>query len=165
MNAVLGDLISTKARHRGAAGFVVDGLVRDLPNIRELDAFPVFARGTTPIGPLHRGPGEINYPICCGGVVVNAGDIVVGDAMGVVVVPQGIAAELLERLQGPRLGQRRVLRVRQARRLLQRVGGPDPHRARMPDDPRGEPGKWRERGRFAAHAGGASGQLIRGRRG
>src|SRR4051812_12588637 len=99
LNAVLGDLISTKARPRGAGGFVVDGLVRDLPNIRELDAFHVFARGTTPIGPLHRGPGEINYPICCGGVVVNAGDIIVGDEMGVVVVPQGIAPELLERLK------------------------------------------------------------------
>jgi RraA family protein len=98
MNAVLGDLISTKAKHRGAAGFVVDGLVRDLPSIRELD-LPVFARGTSPIGPLHRGPGEINYPICCGGVVVNPGDLVVGDAMGVVVVPQGIAEELLARLK------------------------------------------------------------------
>jgi regulator of RNase E activity RraA len=97
-NAVLGDLISMKARHRGAAGFVVDGFVRDLPSIRELD-FPVFARGTTPIGPLHRGPGEINCSVCCGGVVVNAGDIVVGDAMGVVVIPQGIAGELLERLR------------------------------------------------------------------
>lgn len=97
LNAVLGDLISTKARHRGAAGFIVDGYVRDLPNIRELD-FPVYARGITPIGPLHRGPGEINYPICCGGVVVNAGDIVVADPMGVVIVPRGIAAELLERV-------------------------------------------------------------------
>ncbi len=96
-NAVLGDLICTKARHRGCAGFVIDGLVRDLPSICELD-LPVFARGTTPIGPLHRGPGEINYPICCGGVVVNPGDIVVGDAMGVVIVPQGIAADLLDRL-------------------------------------------------------------------
>jgi regulator of RNase E activity RraA len=98
-NAVLGDLISTKARHRGAAGFVIDGLVRDLPTIQQLGDFPVFARGTTPIGPLHRGPGEINFPICCGGVVVNPGDIIVGDAMGVVVVPQGIAGELLERLK------------------------------------------------------------------
>src|SRR5258705_4381861 len=96
--AVLGELISTKAKHRGAAGFVVDGLVRDLPSIQELD-FPVFARGTTPIGPLHRGPGEINYAICCGGVVVNPGDIVVGDAMGVVIIPEGIAAKLLERLK------------------------------------------------------------------
>lgn len=97
-NAVLGDLISTKAKHRGAAGFVVDGFVRDLPNIKELD-LPVFARGTTPIGPLHRGPGEINCAVCCGGVVVNAGDLIVGDAMGVVVIPRQIAAELLERLR------------------------------------------------------------------
>jgi len=97
LNAVLGDLVSTKAKHRGAAGFVIDGLVRDLPGIKELD-FPVFARGTTPIGPLHRGPGEINYSICCGGVVVNAGDIVIGDEMGVVIIPPDIAAELLHRL-------------------------------------------------------------------
>ena len=98
LNAVLGDLVSTKAKHRGCAGFVVDGLIRDLPNIQALD-FPVFARGTTPIGPLHRGPGEINYAICCGGVVVNPGDLIVGDDMGVVVIPQGIAEELLHRLQ------------------------------------------------------------------
>lgn len=98
MNAVLGDLICTKARHRGLAGFIVDGLIRDLPAIIPLN-FPVFARGTTPIGPLHRGPGEINYPICCGGVVVHPGDIILADAAGVVVVPQEVAAELLRRLQ------------------------------------------------------------------
>jgi RraA family protein len=97
MNAVLGDLISTKAKHRHIQGFVIDGLVRDLPDIIELD-FPVFARGMTPIGPLHRGPGEVNFPICCGGVVVNPGDIIVADAAGVVVIPQGIAQDLLERL-------------------------------------------------------------------
>ena len=99
MTAVLGDLVSTKARHRGFAGFVVDGLVRDLPAIRRLGDFPVFARGVTPTGPLHRGPGEINYPICAGGIVVEPGDIIVGDAIGVVVVPQEIAGDLLERLQ------------------------------------------------------------------
>lgn len=97
MNAALGGLISTKARHRGLGGFVVDGYIRDLPEILPLD-FPVFARGTTPVGPLHRGPGEINYPICCGGVVVNPGDIVVADGFGVVVVPRENAAEILERL-------------------------------------------------------------------
>ncbi len=99
MNAVLGDLISTKARHRGCRGFVIDGYVRDLPDIQALGDFPVFAKGTTPIGPLHRGPGEINFPICCGGVVVNPGDIIVGDAAGVVVIPQLLAPELLQRLQ------------------------------------------------------------------
>jgi len=97
-NAVLGDLISTKAKHRKIQGFIIDGLVRDLPSIVPLD-FPVFALGTTPIGPLHRGPGEINYPICCGGVVVNPGDVIVGDTAGIVVIPQEIALELLQRLK------------------------------------------------------------------
>jgi RraA family protein len=101
MNAVLGDLISTKAKHRGISGFIVDGFVRDLPDLIELD-FPVFARGATPIGPLHRGPGEINFPICCGGVVVNPGDLVVADGAGVVVIRQEIASELLDRLQAQR---------------------------------------------------------------
>jgi hypothetical protein len=61
MNAALGSLISTKAQHRGVAAFIVDGYVRDLPEIVPLD-FPVFARGTTPIGPLHRGPGRDQLP-------------------------------------------------------------------------------------------------------
>lgn len=99
MNGVLGDLISTKARHRGIAGFVIDGLIRDLPDIRDLGDFPVFARGVTPIGPLHRGPGEINYPVSVGGIVVHPGDIVVGDMNGVVIVPRDIATELLDRLR------------------------------------------------------------------
>lgn len=96
--AVLGDTISTKARHRGIAGFIIDGFVRDLPGIMELD-FPVFARGTTPIGPLHRGPGEINYAIACGGVVVNPGDVVVADETGIVIVPQAHILETHERLR------------------------------------------------------------------
>src|SRR5258706_1888440 len=104
MNAVLGDLISTKSKHRGIAGFVVDGFIRDLPDILELD-FPIFARGTTSIGPLHRGPGEINYPICCGGIVVNPGDIIVADGAGIVVIPKEIAADLLERLRNQKASQ------------------------------------------------------------
>jgi regulator of RNase E activity RraA len=99
MNAVLGDLISSKARHRGVAGFVVDGLIRDLPAIRAFGDFPVYARGVTPIGPLHRGPGEINHPICCGGIVVHPGDIIMGDLNGVVVIPLAIADPLLQSLR------------------------------------------------------------------
>lgn len=98
MNAVLGDLVSTKARHRKIAGFVVDGYVRDIPGILALD-FPVYARGVTPIGPLHRGPGEVNFPVQCGGIVVHPGDIIVGDENGVVVIPQNAAPSLLERLR------------------------------------------------------------------
>lgn len=104
MTAVVGDLVSTKARHRGIAGIVVDGLVRDLDGILALGDFPVFARGTTPLGPLHRGPGEVNYPVSVGGIVVNPGDVVVGDADGVVVVPQGSAASVLDRLDARAAG-------------------------------------------------------------
>lgn len=99
MTAVLGDMIANKAVHRGVAGFVVDGLIRDLPGIEEIGTLPVFARGLTPIGPLHRGPGEVNYPISCGGIVVNPGDVIVGDENGVVVVPQGVARETLDLLE------------------------------------------------------------------
>ncbi len=97
-NGVLGDLVATKAAHRGIAGFVVDGLIRDIGGIREV-GIPVFARGVTPFGPLHRGPGEINYPIACGGVVVNPGDVVLGDENGVVVVRQELLEEMLVRLE------------------------------------------------------------------
>lgn len=99
MTAVFGDMIATKASHRGVAGFVIDGLIRDLPGIRDVPGMAVFARGVTPIGPLHRGPGEVNFPVSCGGIVVNPGDVIVGDQNGVVVVPQGVAADLLGQLE------------------------------------------------------------------
>jgi RraA family protein len=97
-NAVLGDLVANKAKHRGIAGYIIDGPVRDLDGIRQT-GLPVYARGVTPFGPLHRGPGEINTPICCGGIVVNPGDIIKADATGIAVVPRDYAAEILERLQ------------------------------------------------------------------
>jgi regulator of RNase E activity RraA len=99
MTAVLGDTVCMKARHRGIAGFVVDGLIRDLPKILELGDFPVFARGVTPIGPLQRGPGEINYPVSVGGIVVNSGDVLVGDLNGVVVVQRSVVVDIVERLE------------------------------------------------------------------
>jgi RraA family protein len=104
MNAVLGDLITTKARHRGVAGIVVDGLIRDIEGILETGV-PVFARGVTPIGPLHRGPGEINYPIQCGGIVVHPGDVVIGDRNGVVIVPLEAAESVLQQLRTRRQGE------------------------------------------------------------
>ena len=96
-NAVLGDLIVNKAKHRGIAGFVIDGLVRDLPGIMET-GLPVYARGVTPFGPLHRGPGELNYSVSCGGVVVNPGDIIAADLSGVVVVRKEFAESIAARL-------------------------------------------------------------------
>ncbi len=89
-NAVFGDLIANKALHRGIAGFVIDGLIRDLDGVKET-GLPVYARGVTSFGPLHRGPGELNYTISCGGIVVNPGDIISADTSGVVVVAQHVA--------------------------------------------------------------------------
>jgi RraA family protein len=100
-NAVLGDLIANKAKHRGIAGFIIDGLVRDLPGIVET-GLPIYARGVTPFGPLHRGPGELNYAVSCGGIVVNPGDIMVADQSGIAVVRREVAEETLMRLRAHR---------------------------------------------------------------
>jgi RraA family protein len=100
-NAVLGDLVANKAKHRGIAGFVIDGLIRDLPGIVET-GLPVYARGVTPFGPLHRGPGELNYSISCGGIVINPGDIVIADMSGVAVVRREFAQDTLALLRSHR---------------------------------------------------------------
>jgi RraA family protein len=100
-NAVFGDMVANKASHRGIAGFIIDGLIRDLDGIIET-GLPVYARGVTPFGPLHRGPGEINTPICCGGVVVNPGDLIKADSTGIAVVPRDHAADILQRLRASR---------------------------------------------------------------
>lgn len=97
-NAVLGDLVANKALHRGIAGFIIDGLVRDLRGV-VATGLPVYARGVTSFGPLHRGPGELNYAISCGGVVVNPGDIIVADDSGVVVVRKEFAEATVGRLR------------------------------------------------------------------
>jgi RraA family protein len=95
MNGVIGDLVATKAKHRGIQAFVIDGLIRDLPGIQEVD-LPTYARGVSPIGPLHRGPGEINFPVCCGGIVVMPGDLILGDENGVIVVRADFAEAILQ---------------------------------------------------------------------
>ena len=105
-NAVIGDMVAHKAKHRGAAGCVIDGMVRDLDGMRE-SGLKIFAKGVTAFGPLHRGPGEVNYPIVCGGIVVNPGDIIIGDDDGVVVVPRTHAEQTADSLsaQSERLSE------------------------------------------------------------
>ena len=96
--AVTGDLLIGVARNRGAAGFVTDGLVRDLDDL-ETVGLPVFAMGVTPNSPQRRGPGAVGLPIVCGGVTVASGDVVVGDRDGVVVVPRERITATLESLE------------------------------------------------------------------
>ncbi len=97
-HAILGEIMVREAIECKIGGFLIDGAIRDIAEIRELD-FPVFAIGATPRGPFKEGPGEINVPIACGGVVVNPGDIIVGDDDGVVVVPSRYAEEIIEKTE------------------------------------------------------------------
>jgi len=92
--ALVGGNVCRGLVHRGLAGLVADGAVRDASEIQE-DGLPTFARGiTTVMGPID-GPGEVNVPIACGGVVVNPGDIVVADEDGIVVIRPSEVEEVL----------------------------------------------------------------------
>ena len=91
---VLGEIMASAAKKRGLAGIVIDGACRDSLAIKKLN-YPVFSRGLNPGGTVKESIGETNIPVSCGGVVVNPGDIVVGNADRVVVIPKARAAEVL----------------------------------------------------------------------
>lgn len=90
---MMGELMSSVAQYRHVAGAVIDGAVRDIDDIIEM-GFPVFTRHITPRAGTFDKLGELEQIITCGSVVVNPGDIIVGDANGVVVVPHKIAEQV-----------------------------------------------------------------------
>ncbi|MFJ8090946.1 RraA family protein [Lysinibacillus sp. NPDC095746] len=92
--AVAGDFVLSLAKGIGVQGFVVDGVIRDMAAIRELD-FPVFSLGTTVAAGNKNGGGQVNVPIAIGGVSVRPGDYIIGDVDGVVVVPQEDAERIV----------------------------------------------------------------------
>lgn len=96
--AIAGDFVVGMMKSLELGGMVVDGVIRDLIDIKELN-FPVFSKGTTVSSGTKNGPGDTNIPISVGGAPVNPGDIIVGDVDGVVVIPQNKAAEILEKAQ------------------------------------------------------------------
>ncbi len=96
--AVAGGNVCAAAQRRGVAGFVIDGVIRDVAESRA-NGFPLFARGVSPIPGGKDGPGEINAPVVCGGVTVHPGDVIVADEEGIVVVPRAQAAELLKKAE------------------------------------------------------------------
>ncbi|HYE80704.1 MAG TPA: RraA family protein [Clostridia bacterium] len=97
-NAVAGHFVIGMAKTLGLSGVVIDGTIRDIVGIKALD-FPVFCKGATVAASVKTGTGEVNVPVTCGGVVVNPGDIIVGDADGVVSVPKERAEEVLAAAQ------------------------------------------------------------------
>jgi regulator of RNase E activity RraA len=92
--ALMGTIMMTACQRLGIAGVVIDGAVRDTLEIEEM-GFPVFAAGFNPNGPTKNVPGRIGHAVSLGGVTVNAGDFVIGDADGVVVVERDRIAGLL----------------------------------------------------------------------
>lgn len=97
--ALIGDLIGEIMLNAGVVGAVVDGAVRDVRALSEM-GLAVYARAVTPAGPFKDGPGAIGAPVAVGGVVVAAGDVLVGDADGVVVVPRHRVKEVVDAVDG-----------------------------------------------------------------
>lgn len=93
-NALIGELMTTFAISRGVAGFVINGAIRDIDVIAS-GVFPVYAAGITHRGPYKDGPGEVNVPIAIDGMVIHPGDLILGDADGLLCVPVAEAESIL----------------------------------------------------------------------
>jgi 4-hydroxy-4-methyl-2-oxoglutarate aldolase len=96
--AMAGGNVCAYAQQRGIAGFVVDGVIRDIAETRN-NRFPVLARGVIPIPGVRKIKGLINVPVMCGGVPVEPGDIVIADEEGIVVLPKAQAPDILAKAQ------------------------------------------------------------------
>jgi len=94
-NSLIGEMMATQAERRGIAGIVIYGSIRDYDTLHA-GSFPVFAAGVTHRGPYKDGPGEINVPVAIDGMVIEPGDLIVGDGDGIVCVPFGVTAEVLK---------------------------------------------------------------------
>lgn len=97
-NAIMGEIMATLAKTRGIEGFVVDGAIRDAEAIHEMN-YPIYARGITHRGPYKDGPGEINVPVQIGGMIIEPGDLIVGDMDGLVAVRPEHAEALVAKVE------------------------------------------------------------------
>ncbi|MCU6328175.1 RraA family protein [Enterobacter quasiroggenkampii] len=85
--ALLGEIMATQAQASGIAGIIIDGAVRDADSLSK-GHYPVFSAGLNPCGPTKLISGRVNHPISVAGATVQAGDLVVADIDGVVVIPR-----------------------------------------------------------------------------
>lgn len=91
--ALVGEIMMTSAQLRGALAFVMDGAVRDIDAFEE-HSFPCWSRGVSLRGPYKEGPGSINVQVSIGGLLINPGDVVIGDSDGVIAVPRDLALQV-----------------------------------------------------------------------
>ncbi|MDR2981568.1 MAG: hypothetical protein LBV12_04895 [Puniceicoccales bacterium] len=96
-----GGNIAVAAQKAGVTGMVLDGAWRDIAEVEKIQ-MPIFLKAVQPVTGPKRGPGEINTPICCAGAIVEAGDIIVGDREGVVVIPRRAIKAVHEKLMAKR---------------------------------------------------------------
>ena len=117
-----GDLMSLGAKTKGINGLVIDGCVRDADDIEAM-GFAVFSRGLCILGTSNHGDGFLNEPIVIGDVLINPGDIIIGDRDGVVVVPQNRITEAIEKSVAREAKEENVRRqLREGKTSLQIYG-------------------------------------------
>ncbi len=133
-NALFGEIMMASSVAIGVAGIVLNGAVRDSEEIAQGE-FPLYAAGVTHRGPYKDGPGEINVPIAIDGMVIHPGDLMLGDADGLLCVPHDSLQSVLEATQQKMLIEKQMLADIAAGTLdtawidatLRRIGGnPDP---------------------------------------
>ncbi|HUS97677.1 MAG TPA: RraA family protein [Hyphomicrobiaceae bacterium] len=106
--AVCGDIVAMLAKNAGCKAIVIDGMSRDLVGLIEV-GLPVFSRGITPNSCVKSGPGKVGLPAVVGGVQVCAGDLVMGDKDGVVVVPRGLLDEVIAKVDAIRKAEGTII--------------------------------------------------------